>query len=258
MVSFWLVLERYSRRSFARSFGHPRGDWRTWGTWGEHSSAAHDLPITTKTSLTPVYPTPDPQPDSSVLPSRLCKWAQPPSTTAHIMGGFLTLVEDRPTPKNVYGWRVYALAAVASFASCMIGYDSAFIGTTLALPAFVREFNFAELSDDELALTRSNIVSIYQAGAFFGSLFAYRKSISLSRLHAKLANAHQLWPTLSDASGVSWCLAHCSCLVLESCWLLPLIEDWVQSTLDVSLQVSASAQHPWSVAAWLVCFRNAS
>lgn len=35
--------------------------------------------------------------------------------------GLLTLVEDRPTPKAVYNWRVYACAAVASFASCMIG-----------------------------------------------------------------------------------------------------------------------------------------
>ena len=78
------------------------------------------------------------------------------------MGGFLTLVEDRPTPKNVYNWRVYACAAVASFASCMIGYDSAFIGTTLALPAFVSEFKFAQLSTSELALVKANIVSIYQ------------------------------------------------------------------------------------------------
>jgi hypothetical protein len=78
------------------------------------------------------------------------------------MGGFLTLVEDRPTPKNVYNWRVYACAAVASFASCMIGYDSAFIGTTLALPAFVSEFDWASLSSAELASVKSNIVSIYQ------------------------------------------------------------------------------------------------
>lgn len=91
------------------------------------------------------------------------------------MGGFLTLVEDRPTPKNVYNWRVYASAAIASFASCMIGYDSAFIGTTLALPAFMDEFKFGEMSDSHLALVKANIVSIYQAGAFFGSFFAYRE-----------------------------------------------------------------------------------
>jgi sugar porter (SP) family MFS transporter len=87
--------------------------------------------------------------------------------------GLLTLVEDRPTPKSVYNWRVYVCAATAAFASMMIGYDSAFIGTTLALPTFVEEFNFAALSKSQLALVQSNIVSVYQAGAFFGTLFAY-------------------------------------------------------------------------------------
>ncbi|KAF2761035.1 general substrate transporter [Pseudovirgaria hyperparasitica] len=95
--------------------------------------------------------------------------------------GLLTLVEDRPTPKNVYNWRVYTAATVASFASCMIGYDSAFIGTTLALQSFVDEFGFAEMSASHLALVKANIVSVYQAGAFFGSLFAYVMSYFLGR-----------------------------------------------------------------------------
>jgi MFS family permease len=95
--------------------------------------------------------------------------------------GLFTLVEDRPTPKAVYNWRVYGCAAIASFASCMIGYDSAFIGTTLALPSFVAEFEFAQMSEDKLALTKANIVSVYQAGAFFGSLFAYATSYFLGR-----------------------------------------------------------------------------
>ncbi|KAL2169123.1 hypothetical protein VTG60DRAFT_6450 [Thermothelomyces hinnuleus] len=93
----------------------------------------------------------------------------------------LALKEDRPTPKAVYNWRVYACAAVASFASCMIGYDSAFIGTTLALPSFTKEFDFASYDPDALALLQSNIVSVYQAGAFFGSLFAYGTSHFLGR-----------------------------------------------------------------------------
>lgn len=93
----------------------------------------------------------------------------------------LTLKEDRPTPKAVYNWRVYVCAAVASFASCTIGYDSAFIGTTLALPSFIDEFNFAEYSDSKLALTKQNIVSVYQAGAFFGSLAAFGSSFYLGR-----------------------------------------------------------------------------
>ncbi|KAL2146458.1 hypothetical protein VTI28DRAFT_3927 [Corynascus sepedonium] len=93
----------------------------------------------------------------------------------------LALKEDRPTPKAVYNWRVYACAAVASFASCMIGYDSAFIGTTLALPSFTEEFDFASYDPDALALLQANIVSVYQAGAFFGSLFAYGTSHFLGR-----------------------------------------------------------------------------
>lgn len=87
--------------------------------------------------------------------------------------GILSLVEDRPTPKAVYNWRVYYLAAVASCASCMIGYDSAFIGTTLALDSFQDEFRFADLDQGAVDLMSANIVSCYQAGAFFGALFAY-------------------------------------------------------------------------------------
>ncbi|TKA83846.1 Quinate permease [Friedmanniomyces simplex] len=95
--------------------------------------------------------------------------------------GLLTLVKDRPTPRAVYNWRVYACAAIASFASCMIGYDSAFIGTTLALPSFVDEFKFDRMSKTHLALVKSNIVSVYQAGAFFGSLFAYCSAFYIGR-----------------------------------------------------------------------------
>lgn len=71
----------------------------------------------------------------------------------------LTLKEDRPTPKAVYNWRVYLCAITASMASCAIGYDSAFIGTTLALPSFTKEFRFEDYDPDALALLKQNIVS---------------------------------------------------------------------------------------------------
>lgn len=87
--------------------------------------------------------------------------------------GLLSMIEDRPTPKQVYNWRVYLCAATAASAAVMIGYDSAFIGTTLALPSFTKEFQFAKLTADQLALVQANIVSVYQAGAFFGTLLAY-------------------------------------------------------------------------------------
>lgn len=81
--------------------------------------------------------------------------------------GFMSRVEDRPTPSAVYNWRVWMLAAIASFASMMIGYDSAFIGGTLALPSFVK--SFGKLSPSVSA----NLVSTYQAGAFFGAFAAH-------------------------------------------------------------------------------------
>lgn len=95
--------------------------------------------------------------------------------------GLLTVIEDRPTPKAVYNWRVYFCASVASWAACMIGYDSAFIGTTLALPSFVKEFQLNSMPAAELALTKANIVSVYQAGAFFGALGAYTSSYYIGR-----------------------------------------------------------------------------
>lgn len=98
--------------------------------------------------------------------------------------GILTLKEDRPTPKAVYNWRVYFCASVASFAACMIGYDSAFIGGTIALDSFREEFDFPSLGDGELALIQANIVSVYQAGAFFGSLSAYFTSHFLGRRYS--------------------------------------------------------------------------
>lgn len=105
--------------------------------------------------------------------------------------GILAFVEDRPTPKAVYNWRVYTAAAIASWASCMIGYDSAFIGTTLALPSFVQEFSFDTMDPDALALTKANIVSVYQAGAFFGSFGAYVSSYYLGRRKSLL-----IWVTV--------------------------------------------------------------
>jgi MFS family permease len=93
----------------------------------------------------------------------------------------LDKVEDRPTPPSVYNWRVYACGAVAGSAAIMIGYDSAFIGTTLALPSFKDEFHFEKLGTKAVNLLNANIVSCYQAGAFWGALFAYVAAYYLGR-----------------------------------------------------------------------------
>jgi len=95
--------------------------------------------------------------------------------------GILSLVEDRPTPKCVYNWRIYLSSFVVASAAIMIGYDSAFIGGTLALKSFTTEFEFSKMSTDHVNLLKANIVSCYQAGAFFGAFFAYPAGHFLGR-----------------------------------------------------------------------------
>lgn len=63
----------------------------------------------------------------------------------------------------------------------MIGYDSAFIGGTIALDSFKEEFNWSKYSTYESNLISENIVSLYQAGAFFGAFFAYAAGHYLGR-----------------------------------------------------------------------------
>lgn len=89
--------------------------------------------------------------------------------------GILALVEDRPTPKAVYNWRIYLLAAIASCGSNMIGYTSAFIGTTITLKSFEQEFDLtnAHTTQAQRDLISENIVSLFIAGAFFGALLTY-------------------------------------------------------------------------------------
>ena len=62
------------------------------------------------------------------------------------------------------------MAAIASFASIMIGYDSAFVGGTIVLPSFVADFGGAAAIGPN---TSANLVSVYQVGAIFGSFIGY-------------------------------------------------------------------------------------
>jgi len=55
----------------------------------------------------------------------------------------------------------------------MYGYDSAFIGGTLALPSFKRAYGLDTASASQVAALSSNIVSTFQGGAFFGSMFGF-------------------------------------------------------------------------------------
>jgi hypothetical protein len=85
------------------------------------------------------------------------------------MGG-LRAVEDRPTPKEVYNWRLYLEAAIIATGSFLFGYDSAFIGTTIARTSFKKDFGINASNSNSIS---SNITSAFQAGAFFGALFCF-------------------------------------------------------------------------------------
>ncbi|ODV80578.1 quinate permease [Suhomyces tanzawaensis NRRL Y-17324] len=79
--------------------------------------------------------------------------------------------EDRPTPPEVYNWRIYATAVMASAAAIIIGYDGGFIGGTVALDSFRHEFGLDDSSHSKGII--SNVISVFHAGCFFGALFSY-------------------------------------------------------------------------------------
>ncbi|BGP70370.1 hypothetical protein NBRC10513v2_003729 [Rhodotorula toruloides] len=86
------------------------------------------------------------------------------------------IVEDRPTPPEVYNLRIYCTGVVIAFGAALFGYCASFIGTALKLPAFQRDFN---LSNDSPA--NADIISVFQAGAFFGALGGYPLMENLGR-----------------------------------------------------------------------------
>lgn len=55
-----------------------------------------------------------------------CCWGSLLASYSPVMT--LGLVEDRPTPKEVYNFRTYLFALMASFGAMTFGYDSGVIG----------------------------------------------------------------------------------------------------------------------------------
>lgn len=63
----------------------------------------------------------------------------------------------------------------------MIGYTSAFIGTTITLTSFEKEFGLDVMLKSQRDLISENIVSLFIAGAFFGALLTYGLSHWIGR-----------------------------------------------------------------------------
>lgn len=81
--------------------------------------------------------------------------------------------EERPTPPEVYNFRIYGTALMASAAAIIIGYDGGFIGGTVALPSFKEAFGLDQMTKSHANFIVSNVISVFHAGCFFGSLISY-------------------------------------------------------------------------------------
>ncbi|GFZ46100.1 Quinate transporter [Saitozyma sp. JCM 24511] len=96
------------------------------------------------------------------------------------MGAF-SIIEDRPTPKEVYNARIYIFAATCAMGATTFGYDAAFLGTTLARKSFKDHFGITTMTAVQQSATSGNITSAYLAAAFFGALFAWPLMETLGR-----------------------------------------------------------------------------
>ncbi|CAG8959417.1 hypothetical protein HYFRA_00001315 [Hymenoscyphus fraxineus] len=76
-------------------------------------------------------------------------------------------------PPQIYGWKVFFLSASACFGGMLFGWDIGSIGGILVMKSFAKAFKIDGLDSHQTATLTSNIVSVLQAGCFFGSLFAY-------------------------------------------------------------------------------------
>ncbi|KAF2264184.1 MFS quinate transporter-like protein QutD [Lojkania enalia] len=74
----------------------------------------------------------------------------------------------------------YILTAVASFGGMLFGWDTGLIGGVLTMDAFQRSFNLDKDSPDFSSL-QGNIVSVLQAGCFFGALSSFYVSDKFGR-----------------------------------------------------------------------------
>lgn len=82
-------------------------------------------------------------------------------------------VKRVPIPNEIYNYKIVLLAITAASAAVIIGYDAGFIGGTVSLASFQLEFGLDKMSASDKAAVLANVVSVFQAGAYFGCLFFY-------------------------------------------------------------------------------------
>lgn len=82
-------------------------------------------------------------------------------------------MKNVPIPDEIYNFKLVLLALTAASAAVIIGYDAGFIGGTVSLASFQSEFGLDKMSASASADIQANVVSVFQAGAYFGCLFFY-------------------------------------------------------------------------------------
>lgn len=81
--------------------------------------------------------------------------------------------EQIPVPNEIYNLKIVTVAFTAAAAAIIIGYDAGFIGGTVSLESFREEFGMDKMSVSASTNIEANVVSVFQAGAFWGSLMMY-------------------------------------------------------------------------------------
>ncbi|KUJ15196.1 general substrate transporter [Mollisia scopiformis] len=87
--------------------------------------------------------------------------------------GFTRAVEDRPTPKEVYNYRIYLLTFSCCLGSWMFGYNNGVIAGVLVLPAFVGDFHLPDSGTSSYNNIIENIVSLLQIGGLVGAMSTF-------------------------------------------------------------------------------------
>ncbi|WYZ38722.1 hypothetical protein EsH8_III_000636 [Colletotrichum jinshuiense] len=73
-------------------------------------------------------------------------------------------------PVEIYGWRVFALAAASCFGGMLFGWDIGAIGGVLAMEATQKQYGYFDASKADKSNQDQNIVSTLQSGCFAACL----------------------------------------------------------------------------------------
>lgn len=96
-------------------------------------------------------------------------------------------------PAEIYNWRVLLLTFSACFGAMCFGWDSSVIGGVIVMDPFVKDYNLGDPKSFASQDLAANIVSVLQAGCFFGALAA---------------------SPLTDKYGRKWCLVAVAAVIL--------------------------------------------